>query len=95
MRLPIKFFLLTLTMVAVAPIAFAGHHYGHGCNMSTWNMTEIDADGDGVVTFDEFSSRQQQKLRAGYDMIDGNKDGVIDDNEWSTFLEVHGMTNDG
>jgi hypothetical protein len=95
MKLSANLLVGTLLIVAIASIAFAGSYNGHGCGMSTWNMIEIDANGDGVITFEEFSGRQQERLRAGYDMIDGNKNGVVDEDEWSTFLGIHGMKGDG
>ena len=80
-------------MMLVGSTAFAGHHYhGYGCMGSKWNMEEMDTDQDGRLSFEEFSRTQQERLRNGFDMIDENKDGVIGESEWRTFLEVHGMT---
>ena len=84
---------VALTVIAV-PLAFAGHHYhgyGHGKNMS-WNMSDRDSDGDGILSFDEFTAPQMEMLRAGFDMIDTDKDGKISTDEWSTFLKVHGVS---
>ena len=85
--------LVMLIMIATAPV-FAGHHYhgcGHGGSMS-WNMSDRDTTGDGVLSFDEFSAPQQEMMRSGFDMIDSDKDGSISDDEWNTFLQVHGVS---
>ena len=82
--------MLTLT---VAP-ALAGHHYkgmGHGCMMSSWDMNKLDANQDQSITFEEYSSNVNEKLKMGFDMIDADKDGVISAEEWNTFLTVHGV----
>ena len=83
----------TLLMIAAAPV-FAGHHYhgcGYGAGMS-WNMSDRDTNDDGVLSFDEFSAPQQEMMRSGFDMIDSDKDGSINGDEWSTFLKVHGVS---
>jgi Ca2+-binding EF-hand superfamily protein len=85
---------LFATLLLTASIVFAGHHYhgyGHGCMVSSWDMTEMDTNQDGSLSFDEFSGARMEQLRAAYDMIDANKDGIIDDAEWKNLLRVHGM----
>lgn len=74
-------------------IAFAGYyHHGHGCMMPSWDMNAMDADGDGSLTFDEYSESYKESLRGGFDMIDENNDGEIGVDEWQNFLEIHGMS---
>jgi Ca2+-binding EF-hand superfamily protein len=58
----------------------------------SWDMTEKDTDSDGTLSFEEFSAPQMEMLRAGFDMIDTNKDGKISADEWNTFLKVHGVS---
>jgi Ca2+-binding EF-hand superfamily protein len=84
-----------LAALLISSVAIAGHHYGgHGHMMPSWNMTEMDTDQDGFLTFDEFSDTYQKKLRGDFDMIDENEDGLIDKDEWTKLMEVHGvMTN--
>ena len=73
-------------------LALAGHHYkGHGSAMPSWNMDEMDANQDRTLSFEEYRDSQTKQLRAGFDMIDSNKDGVISEEEWHTFLNVHGV----
>ena len=82
-----------LLVFATAPV-FAGHHY-HGCGYGggmSWDMSDRDSNGDGVLSFDEFSAPQQESMRSGFDMIDSDKDGSISGDEWNTFLQVHGVS---
>ena len=77
----------------IASVAIAGHHYhGHGFMMPSWNMNDIDADGDGALTFDEYVDTYKKSLRSGFDMIDQNNNGKIGTDEWEEFLKVHGMS---
>ena len=84
-----------LAALLIFSVAYAGHHYsGHGHMTNSWNMTEMDTDQDGFLTFDEFSYTPQKQLRGDFDMIDENEDGMIDKDEWTKLLEAHGvMTN--
>lgn len=92
MKLTRYHFIIAAIALLVSSSAWAGHHYkGHCGTMSSWNMNEMDANQDGVLSFEEFSDRQTKKLRAGYDMIDSNSDGVVSEEEWKTFLNVHGV----
>mgnify|MGYP001552969166 FL=1 len=89
-----KLGLVVLALMISVPLAFAGHHYhGYGKHMDmSWDMTEKDTDSDGTLSFEEFSASQMEMLRAGFDMIDTNKDGKISADEWNTFLKVHGVS---
>jgi len=94
--IPRLFIFLLATIFVMTPVAaVAGHHY-HGCgkSMSSWDMSEMDANKDNSLTFEEYSENHRQKLRAGFNMIDTDKDGVISEAEWKTFLEVHGVKMD-
>lgn len=82
---------ILLSALFMASVAIAGYnHHGHGV-MSTWDMTEMDANEDGLLSFEEFSAAHLENLRGGYDLIDEDNDGVISSEEWSTFLDIHGM----
>ena len=77
----------------ITSVAIAGNYsHGHGCKMSSWDMTEMDADGNGFLTFDEYVDSYKNSLRGGFDMIDENNDGEIGIDEWQKFLEIHGMS---
>ncbi|MEN8808865.1 MAG: hypothetical protein ABF291_15420 [Desulfobacterales bacterium] len=90
------YFIMTLlSAILIASISFAGYHYdGHGCKMSTWDMTEMDINQDNMLSLEEYSDSYQESLSKSFNMIDTNQDGMIDEGEWTKILEVHGvMTN--
>lgn len=83
---------ITLMMVLVSGALVAGMNQ----NMSTFS--DFDADGNGKVTQSEFENLQQAKMTANanagklmknagnaptFDMIDTNKDGFVDMNEFN------------
>ena len=68
----------------------AGHNY-HGYKMKMSEMSEVDSNNDGEITFDEFSAPTNEKLKSGFKMLDTNNDEVISKEEWKEFLRVHGM----
>ena len=70
--------------------SIAGHNYhGHGMRMN--EMSEIDSNADGTITFDEFSAPTDEKLKSGFRMLDTNSDEKISSEEWDEFLKVHGL----
>ena len=84
--------LLAMAALTLPLIAFAGQHYGgHSNGGMVWDMTELDKDTDGVLSFDEFISPNLKKWRSGFDMIDTDGNGEISVDEWNVFKEVHGM----
>lgn len=83
---------IAASLLLASSLALAGHHYhGHGSMMPSWNMNEMDANQDRTLSFEEYRDSQTQQLRAGFDIIDSNKDGVVSEDEWNTFLNVHGV----
>ena len=70
--------------------SIAGHNY-HGYKMKMSEMSEVDSNNDGEITFDEFSAPTNEKLKSGFKMLDTNNDEVISKEEWKEFLRVHGM----
>lgn len=74
-------------------LAFAGYGYHHKGTMSSWDMSAVDTNKDRQLTFEEYSAKQMEHLRAGFDMIDTDKDGVISESEWNALLKVHGVEN--
>ena len=59
--------------------------------MKMSEMSEIDSNNDGEITFDEFSAPTTEKLKGSFKMLDTNDDDVISKEEWDEFLRVHGF----
>ena len=94
MKLKMKVIAAALTVFALTlpSLSIAAHHYhGHGDMNMVWDMTALDTDNDGVLSFDEFIAPNLEKWRSGFGMIDADGNGQIDVNEWEEFLGVHGM----
>jgi hypothetical protein len=93
-------FVSIFSVIAVAGvfgISMAGHyHHGysqgyHGCTTGMGKMSDLDGDGNGTITFDEFSAPQNDRLMSAFKMLDTNNDNMIDKDEWNEFLKVHGI----
>jgi hypothetical protein len=83
---------LAISALALPSLALAGNYHGtkaHG--MGNWDMTVLDTNKDGVLTFEEYSAPNVEKWRSGFKMIDTSGDGRISAEEWRAFLDVHGM----
>ena len=79
-----------MLIAGLVSISFAGHNYhGHGMKMS--EMSEIDSNNDGEITFEEFSAPTTERLEESFKMLDANDDDVIGQEEWDDFLKVHGF----
>ncbi len=59
--------------------------------MSLSDVSKLDNDQDGVLSFDEFSAEKMEWLRSAFKMIDTNNDEEIDSEEWNTMLKIHGI----
>lgn len=83
--------LLVIMLIAgLASGSMAGHSY-HGYAMQMSEMSAIDGDDNGVITFDEFSAPTVERLKSGFDMLDTDNDGKINKEEWDEYLKVHGF----
>ena len=65
-----------------------GNYHGHGMGMS--EMSDMDSNEDGAITFEEFKAPTVERLRGGLDMLDTDNDGEIDQKEWDNYLRIHG-----
>jgi hypothetical protein len=83
--------ILAVTLIAVPSIAGGYHH--HGCGAMMKDMTAMDQNGDNFLTFEEFRAPQDKNLRAAFDMLDTDNSGDINEDEWNTFLNIHGFGN--
>lgn len=95
MKLQYILIIFAVTAFSLPVASFAAHHdSGHGCTMSSWDVTELDADQDGEISFEEYIAPYMEKLRSGFDMIDSNGDGVVSELEWDELLDAHGVKKD-
>jgi hypothetical protein len=51
----------------------------------------MDANGDGLVTWDEFAAYFQNVEEKVFNAVDLNQNGNIDHDEWHEFKEAHGL----
>lgn len=83
------------TIIAIAVlfgVSAAGPHY-HGCSgMKMSDLSEMDTDNDGVISFEEFSAPHLEQSRKAFDIVDSSENGEVDQDEWNHFLEVHGYS---
>ena len=89
-----KIFIISVLALAITIPAFvlAGHYQGgHGFNIKSWNMDDLDTDRNGVVDFEEFVAPSMEKWQSGFDTVDTNGDGDIDGMEWNKLREMHGV----
>jgi Ca2+-binding EF-hand superfamily protein len=89
-----KFLLTPLFAAALiaglASGSMAGYNY-HGSSMQMSEMSAIDSDNNGKITFEEFSAPTVDRLKSGFEMLDTDNDGNIDQKEWNEYLKVHGI----
>ena len=69
--------------------SIAGHHY-HGCSYMG-DMSAMDSNQDGLITFDEFSAPHMEKYKRAFDMLDADNDEVISKEEMDDFNKIHGF----
>ena len=58
-------------------------------------MSDMDANADGVLSAEEFASGYTDVDPAVFAAIDANADGVIDPAEYKTATEAGGVLNEG
>jgi hypothetical protein len=91
MKLLVLVSLAALVLIA-GPVnwSLAGHGY-HGYGMSMSDISEMDGNQDGLITFEEFSAPHNENLKSAFKMLDANNDEVISKEEWEEFLKIHGV----
>jgi Ca2+-binding EF-hand superfamily protein len=78
---------LALLLGSVLTVS-AGHH---GYKMFSANMTNMDSNGDGMVSFEEYEAFHSEQLRWSFNALDTDNDGSISESEWEQFLKMHGV----
>lgn len=94
--LPVILIVLFMTTLALAGNYHQGYGNHHGCGYGIDNfaMDQIDGDKDGGLTFEEFGKKQMERVRSTFDAIDANKDGEVDEMEWTELMRMHGLADD-
>ena len=77
----------TLLIFGLAAGVVAMNYDHHG--MFTASVSNMDADGDGTVNFEEFNDFMSARNKNVFDALDTNGDNVIDGDEWAYFIEAH------
>jgi hypothetical protein len=77
---------------ALTAMGTADMYGAHGYKMFGPNLGEMDTNQDDRVSFEEYEASHSKHLKAAFDMLDANNDGVIDNAEWDQFRKVHGMS---
>jgi hypothetical protein len=66
----------------------AGHH---GCSMFSANLSDMDINNDGTVSFEEYTAFHSEQLRWSFNALDTDNDDSISASEWDAFLRMHGI----
>jgi hypothetical protein len=84
--------IVVLMGLAVPAASMAGYHHG-SCGMmkQTWDMDELDADMNGMLSFEEYLEPHMERFRGSFKMIDTDQDGAISDAKWQALGRAHGM----
>lgn len=69
-------------------IAQAGHQ---GYSMFSTDISDMDKNNDGMVTFEEYSAHHSEQLRWSFNALDTDNNGSINESEWEQFLKMHGV----
>ncbi len=56
---------------------------------SNTEFSDMDADKDQNVSFDEFKAVFPKTSQAGFDMLDKDGDGQLNETEWEAFKDAH------
>ncbi len=79
-------FLLCLSLLFCAAIGFAGEQKAD----YSAHFTDMDANNDDAVTWDEFKAQYAHAEKSVFEKVDADKNGEIDHDELHEFKEKHG-----
>lgn len=82
---------IIFVMLAVGCSSGKKHHSSAMPDPKSFNahFGDMDADGDDLVSWEEFSANFQNAEHKVFKAIDLNQDGNIDHDEWHKFKEAH------
>ena len=93
-KIEMKSILINLTLALILGLAMVsgsmagGNYHGHGMGMR--EMSDMGSNDDGAISFEEFKAPTVERLKGGFDMLDTDNDGEIDQKEWDNYLRIHG-----
>jgi hypothetical protein len=92
-RILLLIFTIFLVMLVAGCSSHKKHHNVDLPDPQSFNahFGDMDANGDDLVTWEEFSAHFQNAEQKVFNAIDLNQDGHIDHDEWHEFKEAHGM----
>lgn len=64
------------------------HHKGGNTALKA-HFSALDTDGDDTLSFVEFKTAFPSAEQKAFDFLDGDKDGMLNHDEWRTFKEMH------
>lgn len=99
MRLPMQTLVWTgLTALLLSACAAGGMHHPTALpEPAGYNahFPDMDADGDELVSWEEFKAYFPDAQPAVYEALDLNADGGVDHEEWHEFKQAHGLGHHG
>ena len=60
-----------------------------GGNMIKKSFTDLDVNGDGSLSFEEYKTAFPSSEKKAFDFLDSNSDNQLDKEEWQTFTDMH------
>lgn len=75
-------------LIGAATTVKAGHH---GYSMFSADLNDMDSNKDAIVSYEEYSEYHSEQLRWSFNALDTDNDGSISEDEWNTFLKMHGV----
>ena len=84
---------IILVTLAVGCSSGSKHHKTALPDPESFNahFGDIDADGDELVSWEEFKAYFQNAEPKVFKALDLNQDGSVDHDEWHEFKEAHGL----
>ncbi len=91
------FSIIALLVIFLFGTAAAGSHKGYSAKTSVADLhfSDLDKDGNDAVSREEFAKQFPGMASNAFDVLDKDKDGTLNHDEWHAFKEMHkGMGDD-